>query len=99
MIGTQDDIVNVKVIRHAIEENSGQEVLSAKNQLIYSLKRLAKSYEKLSTRPIESTNITGISINEPLPQIVKHSITADFEVKKSNNFVKQVEMATIDISI
>ena len=65
VIGTQEDIVNAKIIRYAIEENSGQEVLSAKNQLFYSLKRLAKSYEKLSTKPIESTNITVTPTNEP----------------------------------
>ena len=30
VIGIQEDIVNVKIIRHTIEENSGQEVLLAK---------------------------------------------------------------------
>ena len=99
--GSQEEILNVKRIRDAMEEGSGQELLCAKDQLVYSFKRLAKTYEKLSTKPVESTSVTVTPINEPLPQILKHLITTDspsFEVKKLNNSVKQGETTMFKIS-
>ena len=100
VIGMQEDFLNVKRIRDAIEESSGQEVLSAKNQLVYSFNRLTKKYEKLSTKPVESTTVTVTPTNEPLPQIVKHFITdsLSFEVKRLNDPVKQGETSMLEIS-
>ena len=96
VIDTQEDFLSVKRIRDAIEECSGQEVLSAKSQLVHSFNRLTKKYEKLSTISVESTTVAITPTDEPLPQIIKHLVTSaslSFEVKELNNSVKQGETA------
>ena len=100
VIHTQMDIINVKRIRGAIQEISDQEILSASNQLVYSLLRLTEKCDKLGQEPIESANIKVTSVNEPLPQIVKHFATIDsliFKVKQFNNSVQRGQMAMLEL--
>jgi len=95
---TVEEILNVKRIKDSVQENSDQEVLSAKHQLIYSMQKLKEKCEKLGRGPVESANIKVTP--EPLPQVVKHFTTIDslsFEVKNFNSRVKQGETAVLEI--
>ena len=99
-ICTQEDLINVKRIRDAIQENSDQEILSASNQLVYSLLRLTEKCDKLGCEPIESANIKVTPVNDPLPQVVKHYTTIDslfFRVKHFNNPVQRGQMAMLEL--
>ena len=101
VICTQEDIINTKRIRDSLQESSNQKVLSAKNELSYSLEKLKENFEKLGCEPIESANIKVTPVNDPLPQIVKHYTTIDslsFEVKKFNNSVQRGQTAMLELA-
>ena len=100
VIHTQEDALSVKRIRDAIQENSDQEMLSANNQLIYSLLRLTEKCEKIGHEPIESANVKVTPVKNPLPQVVKHYTTIDslfFKVKYFNRFVQRGQMAMLEL--
>jgi len=100
VVCTQEKILNIKRIRDAIQEKSNQEVLSAKNQLIYFMKKLTERCKELRTEPIESANIKVSPVNGPFPQVVKHFTTIDslsFEMKKIDSTVQQGQMVMLEI--
>ena len=100
VICTQEDIINLKKIKDSLQTRCDQEVLSTKNELVYSLVRLSENYEKVGTKPIESANIKVTPVNEPVPQIVKHHAIIDslaFEVKDFNNSVQRGNMAMLEL--
>ena len=96
----QDKILSIKRIRDALQPSSDQEVVSAKSQLTYSMKRLTERCKEIGTGPIESANIEVTPVNDPLPQIVKHFATIDslsFEVIDFNNSVQRGQMAMLEL--
>ena len=100
VIQTQEDILNMKRIRDTLQTNYDQIVVSAKNYLTGLMKKVTERCEEIGTGPVESANINVTPVNEPLPQIVKHSTTIDsllFEVKNFNKSVQQGQMATLEI--
>ena len=103
VIYTQEDIIKVKRIRDSVQGSSicsDQEVLSAKNELIFSLQKLKEDLDKIGTGPMESANIKITPVNNPLPQIVKHYATIDslsFEVKYFNNSVQRGQTAMLEL--
>ena len=100
MMDTEEDILNLKRIRDAIQENSIQEVISATDQIFCSSVRLMKRFKQLGYEPIESANIQVIAGNKPLPQVVTHFATIDslsFEVKDFDGYAQQGLMATLEI--
>ena len=98
VICTQEDIVDIGRIRDAIEENSDQEVVSAKYQLMYSMKRLKERCKEMGTGPIESANIKVTPANEPLPQIVETTTISPLSFKvKFSCYVQQGQRAALEI--
>ena len=100
VIQTQEDILKIKRIRDTLQTNYDQEVVSAKNHLTGSMKKVTEQCEEIGTGPVESANINVTPINEPLPQIVKHSTTNDsllFEVKNLNKSVQHGQTTTLEV--
>ena len=103
VIHTHQDIIKVKRIRDSVQGSSAysdQEALSAKNELIFLLKKLKEDLDKIGTGPMESANIKITPTNDPLPQIVKHYATIDslsFEVKYFNNSVQRGQIAMLEL--
>ena len=96
----EEDILDVKRIRDAIQEYSVQEVISATDQIFCSSVRLIQRFEKLGYEPIESANIKVIADNKPLPQVLKHFATIDslsFEVEDFSSYIQQGLTATLKI--
>ena len=97
---TQEKIVNIKRTNDALQANSDQEVVSAKNYLMCSMKRLTERCKEIGAGPIESANITVAPVNEPLPQVIKHFATIDslsFEVKNFHKSFQQGQTAMLEI--
>ena len=101
VIHIQDNILNLKKIRDVIENRSSdQELLSASNQLLYSLEKVAVECDKMRYEPIESPNIKIVPASEPLPQVVKHFATIDslsYEVKNFSGVVQQGQTNILEI--
>ena len=100
VIFIQEKFLGIKRIRDALQPSSNQEVVSAKSQLTYSMKRLTERCREIGTGPIESANIKVTPVNDPLPQFVKHFATIDslsFEVVDFNNSVQRGQMAMIEL--
>ena len=100
MMDIEEDILDVKRIRDAIQEYSVQEVISATDQILYSSVRLMQRFGKLGYKPIESANIKVIADNKPLPQVLKHFATIDslsFEVEDFSRYIQQGLTATLKI--
>ena len=100
VVDAQEDLINVKRISDAIQESSDQEVLSAHNQILYSLEMLTEKCEMLGGEPIESANIKVTPDDEPLPQVVKHFATIDslaFEAKNFNSSVQRGQTAILEM--
>ena len=97
----QDNILNLKKIRDTIEKRSSdQEFLSASNQLLYSLEKLAVECDKMGYEPIESANIKIIPAGESLPQVVKHFSTIDslsFEAKDFSGLIQRGQASILEI--
>ena len=96
----QDKILGIKRIRDALQPSSDQEVVSAKSQLTYSMKRLTERCKEIGTGPIESANIEVTPVNDPVPQVVKHYTTIDslsFEVIDFNNSVQRGQTAMLEL--
>ena len=97
---TQEKILNIKRIRDALQTNCDQELVSAKDQLTCSMKKLKERCKEIGARPIESANVTVTPVNEPLLQVVKHFATIDslsFELKDFNNSLQQGQTAMLEI--
>ena len=97
----QQKILSIKRIRDAVQPSSNQDVVSAKSQLTYSMKRLTERCKEIGTGPIESANIKVTPPNDPLPQIIKHFATIDslsFEVIDFNNTVQRGQTAMLELT-
>ena len=100
VMSTQEKILSMKRIRDALQANSDQELVSAKDQFTCSMKRLTERCKEIGAGPIESANVIVTPVNEPLPQIVKHFATIDslsFEVKDFSTLVQQGQTAMLEI--
>ena len=84
----QKDVLNAKRLRDTIQDSTYQEILSVKNQLLYSLEGLREKCKKLSQKPIEPVNIRVSPGNGPLPQYIKHSVIIDSLYVETNSFSK-----------
>ena len=96
VVCAQKDILNVKRVRDSLQSRSDQEILSAKNELVYSMVRLMEKHQKLGCEPVESVSIKISPVNKPLPQFVKHFANIDsfsFEVKHS---IQQGQTAVLE---
>ena len=97
----QEDVLNAKRLRGTIQDSTYQEILSVKNQLLYSLERLREKCKKLGQKPIESVNIRVSPGNEPLPQDIKPSVIIDSLYVETNSFSKwfqQDATAMLDVA-
>ena len=100
VMSTQEKILSMKGIRDALQANSDQELVSAKDQFTCSMKRLTERCKEIGAEPIESANVTVTPVNQPLPQIVKYFATIDslsFEVKDFSALVQQGQTAMLEI--
>ena len=96
----QEKFLGIKRIRDALQPSSDQEVVSAKSQLTYSMKRLIERCREIGTGPIESANIKVAPVNNPLPQFVNHFATIDslsFEVIDFKTSAQRGQMAMIEL--
>ena len=64
----QAEVLSMKETKDAIEENSDQETLSAKKQIIGHMQRITDKFNKLNTDRLQSTTMQFVPSKESFPQ-------------------------------
>ena len=64
----QADLESMKKLRDSLEDQSDQDTLSTKKQVINRMQQLTIQYKKLNTNPVELPSVTFLPTKKPLPK-------------------------------